>query len=91
MLFRFKVWLLNLQSMAEVDGTPFGNLLEQDGVNSQRHKEYDYYKVFHNNPNFHMMYSISYLQSTSVIRLLLHHQHWSGYFRRVYLMGRDMR
>ena len=66
MLLRLKVWMLNLKRMEESADTAFGqwlNDLKAKDSQIEYETQFQYYKVFHNDPNYHMMYSVSYLQS----------------------------
>ena len=73
-MLRFKVWLLNLKDITSADES-FKVL-----VPNTMHG-YDYYKLYDNNPEDHMMYSSGYLNRTSIAKLLWKNYQWQLVFK----------
>lgn len=81
-MLKLKIWLLNLKDIATADES-FKAL-----VPISMHG-YDYYKLYDNNPEDHMMYSTEYLNTTSVVKLLWKNYQWQSFFKYVQLKVAD--
>lgn len=82
-MLAFKLWLLNLNRLSAIDGTAFGKYMNDTFPVSLN--KFDYYKIFDNDPEHHMLYSTKYLNDTSILVLLWKHFQWQSFFRHMHV------
>lgn len=78
-MLNFKIRMLGLKKISEMDGTPSGEYASK--YFSKSLNMYDYYTMCDNNPEQLMFYSTSYLEHTPVLTLLWRHHKTQRIFR----------